>query len=278
MRKLVINDDLGFGLKPEESIDIIAKAGWDGIFTGWDEQNGNKKLAGKIADAGLYYQSVHAPFTHCDKLWEIGEEGDSEQRMLEKCLEDCADAGVKTVVMHAIIGMEKNSPCDAGIERFARLADKAQTLGISLAVENTEGECYLDMIIEKLGKHPALGFCIDTGHEMCYNYRHDIIGKFGTKLIATHLNDNLGMTGEKLTWLDDSHLMPFDGAGDWENIAARLNKAGYGGALTFELTAKNRPGRHTHDRYAELSLLQFYELALAKAKRFRDILENRRYS
>lgn len=80
------------------------------------------------------------------------------------------------------------------------------------------------------------------------------------------------ITGDEITWLDDSHMMPFDGLADWKNIAKRLNAARFQGDLTFELVGKNRPERHTHDIYAALDMNAFLALALEKAKQFRTML------
>ena len=274
MRKLIIND-IAFDMTLPEKIEKTALAGWDGMFTGWDREKGNKHIAALIKDAGLIYQSIHAPFEHCDRLWEKDRVADDEEAMLTKCLQDASDAGVGIVVMHAIIGMDKNTPNETGVERFYRLAEKALHLGVKIAVENTEGESYLDAVINALNGHPAIGYCIDTGHEMCYNHCHDIIGRFGRKIIATHLNDNMKMTGEKLTWLDGSHMMPFDGLADWQSIVLRLKKAEYTGPLTFELVPVNRPGRHTHDIYSALSPDEFLSLALTKAKKLRQLFDEK---
>ncbi|MGN1093658.1 MAG: sugar phosphate isomerase/epimerase family protein [Candidatus Neoclostridium sp.] len=271
MRKLIINVDLGIDLM--EFFDRAAKVGWDGVFTGWNEEKGNKYIAERIKADGLIYQSVHAPFNKCDRLWEEDERGDAEVERQKKCLRDSAEAGVDLVVMHAIIGMDKCTPTNIGVDRFGKILDEAQSLGVKVAVENTEGECYVEKLFADLKSHPALGFCIDTGHEMCYNYSQDIIGKYGDKLIATHLNDNMGVTGEKITWYDDAHMMPFDGIADWDGIARRIKKTPFDGPLTFELNKYNRPERHTHDRYAQLDADGYLSLALEKAKKFRVLLE-----
>lgn len=273
MRKLIINIEHGFEENAEEMIRAIAKTGWDGVFTDWYENGENVKIAKQVRKAGLMYQSVHAPFDKCYYLWEDEEKGEEEYLRLVRCMRDCADIEVPLVVMHAIIGMKRNTPTELGVERFSKLLDEAQRLGIKIAVENTEGECYLDRIMQDLHDHPALGFCIDTGHEICYDYSHDLITKYGDKLIATHLNDNMKMTGDEITWLDDSHMMPFDGLADWENIAARLNNVGYKGPLTFELVRESKPGRHTHDIYENLSVEEFLALALDKAKKFRELVD-----
>ena len=82
------------------------------------------------------------------------------------------------------------------------------------------------------------------------------------------------MTDENtLTWLDDSHMMPFDGKNDWQNVADRLKAHNYKGELTFELTCKSKPGKNTHDIYAHLDELGFLVLAHEKAVKFRELLK-----
>jgi len=129
--------------------------------------------------------------------------------------------------------------------------------------------------MDTLFSSPAAGFCIDTGHEMCYNRSEDMIGKYGRngKLFCTHLNDNLGITGPEIFWHDDAHLLPFDGIADWEGIVRRLKSVEYDGILTLELTTVNKPGRNTHDRYASLSPLEFLTLARGKGLRISDMMK-----
>lgn len=83
MRKLIIND-VAFDMTLPEKIEKTALAGWDGMFTGWDREKGNKHIAALIKDAGLIYQSIHAPFEHCDRLWEKDRVADDEEAMLTK--------------------------------------------------------------------------------------------------------------------------------------------------------------------------------------------------
>lgn len=76
-----------------------------------------------------------------------------------------------------------------------------------------------------LGGSPAVRFCWDTGHEMCYNFSQDMMGLYGDKLVATHFNDNMGMADPNVvTWHDDAHLLPFDGIADWAGIMQRINR------------------------------------------------------
>ena len=274
MRKLVIATGLGYDLSTIEQIERLAKIGWDGIFTDWDEQNGNAAYSKAIRENGLLYQSIHAPFNTVNKLWLEGEDGDNEQLRQINCLRAAADVDVDLVVMHTYIGFDEFTPTALGVERYGKIFAEAKKLGVKVALENTEGEPCLDRLLTEFKDDKTVNFCIDTGHEMCYNESRDLITKYGSKLISTHLNDNMGITTDRIFWHDDAHLLPFDGIADWQGIANRLNSVGYSGPLTFELTSKSKPERNTHDIYAHLDFDGFATLALEKAKKFRNMVEN----
>lgn len=231
-------------------------------------------FAEKAAKLGLVFQSIHAPFYGMDDIWhdEEGELASIMEKELLSAIDDCAETDVPIVIMHAIIGMDNFTPTELGIKRLYKVIDRAVKKGVKIAFENTEGEMYLEKIFENYGEIENVGFCIDTGHEMCYNFSRDLIGKYGEYLIATHLNDNMGITNPpEITFLDDAHLLPFDGIADWNGIANRLNKCGYDGILTFELNAKGRMGDCPNRIYDSLSFEQYVNLAFERAVRFRDI-------
>lgn len=275
MKKLVIGTGMGFPISSEEQIQIFSKVGWDGVFTGWAENDARVESLGRLVeDCGLYYQSIHAPFDKLHRIWEReGEEGEYETDRIIRCINDCSRIGVDLMVCHAIIGMDRHTPTALGLKRFEKIFNAAEQKGITVAMENTEGEEYLEALLDEFGSSRYVRFCIDTGHEMCYNGSRDLIGKYADKLVCTHLNDNLAQTGEKITWLDDAHLLPFDGVADWQRIASRLKAANYQGDYTFEVTSKSKPERNTHDIYKDLDFTAFVTLALEKAKRFAEIME-----
>ena len=86
---------------------------------------------------------------------------------------------------------------------------------------------------------PDVGLCWDSGHAHCYNREYDLLGLYGHRLMATHLNDNFGMRSEdgSISKYDDLHLLPFDGTLDWDAAIKQLE--GFSGPLTFELSIKN---------------------------------------
>ena len=274
MRKLILGHGSGSGLPAPEEFALLKKIGWDGVFTGWDENNGNEGLAKAIRDLGLVYQSVHAPFDRMDKVWDDDERGDAVIDRLIRCAKDTAAVNVDLMIVHNIIGMDKCTPTEIGLRRFGRLFDAAGEYGVRIALENTEGEEYLEALLNEYSD-PHIGFCIDTGHELCYNYGRDTISKYGKRMFSTHLNDNMGITGDHLTWKDDSHMLPFDGIADWQGIADRMNAVGYKDVLTFELTRFNRPDRHTSDAYEKMNFEEYATLALEKARRFARMIDNK---
>ena len=268
-RQLVLATSDAFGCSESEQIEKIAKIGWDGVFTLWSADGDLKATAKHVKDCGLFFQSVHAEYRKSDRIWEEGAVGEEEKNVQIRTIIDCAEAGVDLLIMHAIIGMEKNSPTQLGVDRFGEILEKANEYGVRIALENTEGEIYVETLLKAFSDEKNLGFCIDTGHEMCYNHSADLITKYGKRLFSTHLNDNMGQSGENITWLDDWHLLPFDGAADWRDIARRLNTVGYQDALTFELGKREA-------QYGTMTVDEYLSVAYDRAKKFRKIVEEER--
>ncbi len=270
-QKLCLGLSDQFGIAPDEQIKLFAKVGFDAFFSDWYRGCDIKSLREAGDSAGLEFQSIHAPFNRMDRMWK--DAPDTEDTVLEliECLHDCAGYGVPIMVAHVFIGFEDHTPTTKGIGTFGRVIDEAERLGVRIAFENTEGEEYLAALFEKFGDRENVGFCWDTGHEMCYNHSADMPGKFGRngKLFCTHLNDNLGIRdfSGKITWLDDLHLLPFDGIADWQGIAKRLDSAGFDGTMTFELNKLSKPERHENDVYTRMSIEDYVTEAYKRACR-----------
>lgn len=277
MQKLCLSTGLAFDeINPVEQLKTIKDAGFDGFFNDKPKHSDwhiTEAFAEESARLGLYYQSIHAPFYGMDDIWhdESGELSDIMIADLINSIDDCERFGVPLVIMHAIIGMDNFSPNELGLKRLEKVIDRSVQKGVKIAFENTEGEMYLEKILNRFGSLENIGFCIDTGHEMCYNHSRDLIGKYGDLLFSTHLNDNWGITGEEITFLDDCHLLPFDGIADWNGIAQRLRKCGYNGDLTFEVISKGRAGLDTNKKYDGMSLTEYVNEAYSKAVQFREL-------
>ena len=250
-----------------EQVAMIARAGFDGLTMKWDPDR-TDEVAEAAARHSLYFQSLHAPFGQVRAMWDEGEAGEAMQARLLACLDDCAAHGIPVMVIHAFIGFGMPYiPTQIGLDRFGHVIEYAAKKGVRLAFENVEGEEYLDAIMATYGHLDHVGFCLDTGHKMCYNHNRDFLSQYGHKLFHTHLNDNLGQKHFPMSPRDDLHLTMGDGAIDWPTVMADIRRTGYRDMLVCELSMANKPEGHELDRYAAMSLEEFYTYALAAAKR-----------
>lgn len=262
----------------KEQLPIIKNAGFDAVFTDWAPELDFEEIINTASSLGLAYQSLHAPFHQMDSVWH---DANSERAVkmlsdIRACIDVCSQFDIKIAICHAIIGMNNHTPTKAGLEKIAELIEYADKKNVTLAFENTEGEEYLQAIFERFGKCANVGFCFDSGHEMCYTSGMDLLKKYGQYLVSTHLNDNLGQTDPNvITFYDDAHLLPFDGIADWDRIAQELKRLNFTAPLTFELNAKSRPHSHANDIYAHLSFEEYVREAFLRADKFRNILKTK---
>ena len=252
-----------------EQLRIMKNVGFDAFFTGWKPER-TEEIANEAARLGLFQQSIHSPFSgnyRVRYLWEGGEAGDFVREALIECVKDCARFDIPVMVIHPYIGFQEHTPTEIGLDNYARIIEVANKLGVRLGFENVEGEEYLAALMERFWNEESLGFCLDTGHEMCYNRHKDMLALYGEKLCHTHFNDNLGVRGEEITFHDDLHLMPTDGIADWRGIMERIRKTGYNGVLMSELSYSDTPGKNgIIHKYTELSVEEFMREAYKKIK------------
>ncbi len=270
---ICINVGMNSSVPESEQLEIIKNAGFDGVFFDWERNIDRSTEIRKALSLGLELQSLHAPFYGMDDIFH------ADDALSDKMINDiigtidcAAEHGTDLVICHAIIGMDNHAPNDLGIKRLERVIEHAEKKKIRIAFENTEGPEYLEKILDAYGELPHIGFCFDSGHELCYNNKEDMLKKFGKYLFSTHLNDNMGQTSDDITFYDDSHLLPLDhGIADWNGIAERLHKCNFDGPLTFELVCINRPHRTVSDKYEKMTFEEYIAEAYKKADAFRKI-------
>lgn len=263
--KFAINLMGGSGLSVDDHVALLKNIGWHGFFTGWKPEK-TSEFAASAEKHGMIYTSIHAPFTQVRYMWDEGDLGVQVTNEMIDCVRDCAAHKIPVMVIHPFIGFEDHNPTEVGLANFGRVIDEADAVGVRLGFENVEGEEYLAAIFDRYAGHPSLGFCFDTGHELCYNRGKDMLALYGHALCHTHFNDNVGVTGEDIFWTDDLHLLMGDGIADWSDIMRRIRACDYDGVLTCELTFGNKPGKNTHDGYAAMGHEKFYAVALERMK------------
>ncbi len=276
--KLAISTLHGIELNDIEQLPLIKAAGFDGFFFCWKRGVDSLAIKARADELSLTLQSVHAPFLQSAKMWLPREEASDAINELLECLEECKKIGAPIKECHTFIGFKDHSPTKEGIENFGVIVARAKEYGIKIAFENTEGREYLDALMDAFRGDDTVGFCYDTGHEQCYNRGERMLRHFGDRLLCTHINDNLGVKdffGE-ITFLDDLHLLPFDGIIDWQETAREIAESGFDGFLTFELLTTSKPNRYENDKYARLSTTEYLFEAYARAVRVATLVKRER--
>ena len=252
-----------------QALPLLRQTGFDAISPVWQADSQMEIIATTAAKCGLTLQSLHGQLRGIPYMWSR-EEAESSKIFSELMagLYECDRYGFPIMVVHPWTGFDYDfDPLTAYYGNFDRLMEQADKLGIRIAFENLEGPEFLYAL---LGRYPQAGFCWDSGHQQCYDPDTDFLGKFGHRLIMTHLNDNFGITGTSLTGDDDLHLIPGDGIADWQENVRRLQKAQAQEILNFELKIRPRGDRCVKDLYSHLPLEEFFRQAATQARAIAD--------
>ena len=261
-QKVSVSVGNGYVIPSEEVIEMVGKIGFEVVSLSLSNGADINKLAQTAKNCGLTVQSLHAPITNAAAMWSpdsaVSAPGLAE---LMHVLDLCAENQIPIMVAHVWIGF--NYTFDAQNLYFANydaVVARATELGVKVAFENTEGEEYLYALMDRYKGNDTVGFCWDSGHEMCYNRSKPLLKDFGDRLLMTHLNDNLGIRdfGGKMTSRDDLHLLPYDGIGDWEEYIALLKQSCPLDALNLEVGLSSKRERHENDDYAEMPLVRYF--------------------
>ena len=217
----------------------------------------------------LEIQSLHAPYDKIADMWQkYGEVSIKALNELFASLDACKKYNIPVMVVHTWKGFDNiPAPTEDGLNNFSILVDKAKEYGVKIAFENTEGLDHLEALMEYFKDNDTVGFCWDSGHEMCYNHSQDLLAKFGNKLIMTHVNDNLGISryDGQIYWTDDLHLLPYDGVANWDYNVERLKKSKPIEILNFELNIRPKPNRYENAMYEKMSLEEYFTEAYKRA-------------
>ena len=221
--KIGISSGCYAGISLEREIELLKKNGVEATFAGCNE--GTALRVKKMREAGISVDNFHAPFNNINAIWRPGEEGDLALKQLTDAAELAAENEVPLIVVHLSSGVTPPMICNAGNERFARLMKRAGELGVTVAYENQRKLANLALMFEY---YPEARFCWDVGHEACFANGMEYMPLFGNKLAALHIHDN------RKSFNEDLHLLPYDGAINFDRTAELIAKSGYEGTVMLE--------------------------------------------
>lgn len=270
-QKLGISIGNHYSIPTTEIIALLKSIGFDAISPDWSTDVDLTETVNAAKAQGLFLQSLHAPFGKSAAMWsnDDAEAAPALEELLQ-ALNICAQFRIPVLVVHTWIGFEYHFDETAlNFKNFDQLVAQAKEKQVQIAFENTEGEEYLFALMEHYQNDDTVGFCWDSGHELCYNHSQDLLAKYGDRLIMTHLNDNLGISrfDGNTFWTDDLHLLPYDGIADWDDNILRLKKSRPMEYLNFELAQDSKPNRHDNDIYTQMDYALYFTEAYKRACR-----------
>ena len=268
-QKLGISVYNNYKIPTTDIIKLVKQIGFDAISPEWNDDEKLNDIVTVAKEINIEIQSLHAPYGGAADMWKRCE--DVSIKALNELLiplEACKKYNIPIMVVHTWIGFDDiPDPTKAGLENFTKLVNKAKEYGEKIAFEKTEGLNQLEALMEHFKDNDTVGFCWDSGHEMCYNHSKDLLAKFGNKLIMTHINDNLGISRYDGTiyWTDDLHLLPFDGVANWDYNVERLKKSNRLEILNFELNIRPKPNRYENLVYEKMTYEGYFTEAYKRA-------------
>lgn len=249
-----IYDWFGYELPMRERYQFIREAGFDGVLLWWSEDFGRGDYRGgpQLArEEGLWIENIHAPIQNQNNLWLDNLDGEALMNCYVQCIRDCAEFEIPTMVVH--LPDEDHLHNALGLDRIKRIAEKAEQLGINVALENLWNFTNLSYVLEQVNAL-RIGFCYDSGHHYRYYPDKDLLSMYGSWLMAVHLHDNNGSYAQ--------HGLPFDGTLDWSTIMRKIAEANYSGPTAIE--AMNWD-------YTSLSTKEFLDESFERAKRLETL-------
>ncbi|TQI69094.1 sugar phosphate isomerase/epimerase family protein [Clostridium sp. KNHs216] len=250
---ITIYDWFGYEMSIQERYRSIKQAGFDGVLMWWSEGFGRNdyRSGPRIArEAGLFIENIHTPFQVKENLWLDNLNGESAADCYLQCVADCAEFEIPTMVVH--LPDEDNTNSTLVLDIINRIAEKAEQLGVNVALENLWNFTTLAYILEQVDSL-RIGFCYDCAHHYRYCPGDDLLSMYGSRLMALHLHDNCG---------DATHRLPFDGTIDWSVAMKKITETGYSGPTAIE--AMNWG-------YEDLSEDKFLFEAFERAKRLETL-------
>lgn len=241
MFKFGINTNNESGSNDIEILNNIASAGFENIMLSFKAKNIDETIK-TAQNLGITISYFHIDNKYANNLWATGEAVERYIQDVIKQIEICGKYNIPIAVMHACIGSPTAialNPSEQGLKNFDRILKVAKRNRVKIAIENVDlysiKHIYylLDNINDK-----SLGFCYDVGHHHLYNPKTDILKKYGDRLFAIHLHDNLMDWQKGYDHTRDLHLLPFDGKINLDKVCKKLKAIGYNGVIMLELHKK----------------------------------------
>lgn len=272
MFELGISSNNECGKTIDEVLANVKAAGFTDVMVAFKVGDAEDSIK-KALKLNLNIPYVHLVTRYADDLWAKGE--CNKDYILDVChqIEICGKYNIPVAVLHATVGDPSNltlPPSQHAIDSMKEILKAAKTHNVKIALENVDGPnydkfCYL---LDNINSE-WLGFCYDAGHHNLYNPTEPILEKYGNRILAVHLHDNLMDWEYGYDHTRDLHMLPFDGKIDFEAIAKKLAQTNYAGPIMLELH-KITIGEPR--KYLEISNQKFLNQAKERAIKLKQLI------
>jgi len=262
----------------EETLALIKAAGFSVIQldTKQDLEEGIK-LAQKI---GLKVHYVHLPYgkplwRNTNDLWAKGAANEERIAGIIEQIKLCDKYNIPITVLHQTYKARKYSNeihCEKqGIKSLQKILDATKNCNVKIALENLNpgDNKYMEILLDSIDD-PRLGFCYDSGHNYLYTPDVDFMKKYGDRVIAIHLQDNLMDATDIEESNRDLHLLPFDGKIDFNKVMRNVARSSYNGPVILE--SKYRREKE-ETLYGSVPPNEFMKEAYKRGQRLAKMLE-----
>lgn len=199
-----------------KQLDSMKRVGFAAYFLEWTNTLDVKAIKKYGDELGLICQNIRAPTEKMADMWKQGDEAQKAVEELLTCVDACVENQIPMLVCCSYFGNEKIEPNEFGVENFKKVALKAASLGIRIALENTGEDAHLDKLMVAFKNFTNIGLCWNVGNETVLNVAEKVNINHGGRLFCTNLSDS------------EADI-------DWTRVMTRLNRHGYEGMLTFRM-------------------------------------------
>lgn len=262
MRKCGINFKAYHNMRDEDYIKCMKEVGFNATFTGMIEREQHWQVNEWFAKYDISHDFIHAPFGHINDMWLDREEGEQMCADLIASIDRCALLNIPICVLHLSSGENPPSITDVGRHRYTELVEYAAKKNVKIAFENLRKLANLAWAMEAFADCEHVGFCWDTGHELCFTPGVEFMPLFGKRLLCTHVHDNRGIR------FGDDHMLPFDGTLNWNRFAEHIRNSGYNGTLMLEVTSDQKS-----NLYETMTGEEYLLRAATAARKLRNIVD-----
>lgn len=192
-------------------------------------------VCGMITKYGIVIRSVHLPFSGTINIANLEEANRAATMELDRfVLKKAAEYGIPLAVIHPssepIADEDRAAAMAYSKENLRLLADFAEPLGITLAVEDLPRTCLgrnSAEMLELLSADARLMACFDTNHLLSEPIA-DCVRAIGDRIVTLHVSD--------YDFIDERHLLPGELDIDWAEFMDLLDEIGYRGVFHYEVS------------------------------------------